>query len=503
MSSRPLLAALIPFALTCCVSVSEPIGGADAASPGAGDGAKGDVEDVVVDSGPRACTTDDECGSAFCVRGTCRSRQCEGDEDCADRGPLWRCDEEAGRCVECAADDRRCLEVECAAALHCQDFEHCTEDLCVDYECEHRPIEGCCSKDDECSDGVDCTIDRCQVGRCTFTRRDNFCCLDDEDCDDRDDCTADRCRDHSCLHPRGDGPECACQVDLECEDHDPCTGQACVEGRCTYTASGAAGCCEVGRDCDDGDEATFEDCEDGRCVAADSPECGAGAECASSNACLAGSCVLGHCHFEPRSTQGCCDALSDCPEAALCQRAGCAEFSCTVETVTGPFAVWEEGFDGEEGLDALGWEVEPDGSGAAWRRTTALSVSHPGSLYYGTPDAGGFDVGVTAGNVTSPPLTVPAGRSATLSFMIATDTEPGFERDVVAVDLLTAGGPVQIFAKDELLGSTQLAWRSIQIALPEGADGARLRFAFDSVDEKLNDGRGVFVDDVQVTVDCP
>ncbi len=158
-----------------------------------------------------------------------------------------------------------------------------------------------CTADDECDDGLDCTLDRCAVGGvCRNEPLDELCsdgercrpalgaapsgcavmeaCASDAECDDGVPCTVDGCgADATCRHDPidarcGDGQRCdpvrgcsapmACSSDEECDDGDFCNGPE--------TCSSEFGCQPAAAppSCDDGDPCTVDSCssEMGRCL---------------------------------------------------------------------------------------------------------------------------------------------------------------------------------------------------------------------------------------------
>jgi hypothetical protein len=107
---------------------------------------------------------------------------------------------------------------------------------------------GPCSDEDQCDDGIDCTVDRCdlEVGRCRF-EPDHSSCENGIYCDGEEQCVP--------------GLGCRPGEPVSCTDFDPCTIDRCVEATqsCTHTPRDADGDgdpvwnCEGGSDCDDDD----------------------------------------------------------------------------------------------------------------------------------------------------------------------------------------------------------------------------------------------------------
>ncbi len=219
---------------------------------------------------------------------------------------------------ECSGDDEQC-----------DDGVECTVDLCIDGLCVNRPTDslcgegetcdardGCiraCESDDECVDSVDCTVDICLSGNCVNRPHDDLCpsgqtcdpvegcvgeggCETDDECDDEIDCTLDVCGVDGCEH---------LPQDALCSD-----GQVCDV---------AAGCidagCEGDDDCDDDIDCTIDVCNvDGSCT--HTPD---NSRCEGEQVCYA--------------TVGCsdpCEDDEDCDDGNFCNGAETCEpeFGC-------------------------------------------------------------------------------------------------------------------------------------------------------------------------------
>lgn len=155
------------------------------------------------------------------------------------------------------------------------------------------------------------------------------------------------------------------------------------------------------------------------------------------------------------------------------------------------------------------------GSGnGLWHYSTGRSAdglsghSAPGSLYFGrneTSTAGGdYSVGTTGGGVTTPAITLTAGRDYSLNFSHFLETEGSAEWDVASI-LIDAGGgfvPLVSTANGTLPVNTQGTWAQVNIDLtPFAGSVIQLRFTFDTIDGALNDFEGWFLDDVSVRSD--
>ncbi len=97
-----------------------------------------------------------------------------------------------------------------------------------------------------CDDGIDCTLDRCEGGRCLSTPQDALCG------------TNERCAATMGCVPR------RCSRDEECDDGLPCNGREVCDGTDPDTGCGPG----EPLDCDDGIDCTLDGCADaaGGCV---------------------------------------------------------------------------------------------------------------------------------------------------------------------------------------------------------------------------------------------
>ena len=452
------------------------------------------------------------------------------------------------------------------AEFKCNDNLPCTADACEAGACVHAPIAGCCVTDEECDDGIGCTVDECtSVGhKCLNTPEDSLCCTSADACDDGDPCTQDACAANHCVAPHTAGPTCGCSSPLQCDDGNPCTADDCNGGTCAYASTGAPGCCVTGADCDDGDPETTDACEQGTC-ASHPAACAADADCATTDPCMAASCqggvcVLtaadplccttdgdcddgaavttdrcvasrcvhglgepepcgqdgscaapgpcataecvadaGLCTVTPTQAPGCCTTASDCL-AGPCQEATCEALQC--KSAPGPKkTLWEDTFPTGT-LD--GWDVESDGTAAKWQIGGEVVISAPHSLYYGRLPEQDYDVGHTQGTARSPEQAAPApGQELWVSFWVNPLVEVIFSEDKVWVTLESGGKETTIWSKSDLKDVPIPGWKHVEKEVSTLVSGPfRIALHFDSVDGKMNDYKGVFVDDVRVQAPC-
>lgn len=173
-----------------------------------------------------------------------------------------------------------------------------------------------------CDDGVPCTLDRCEGGRCVNTPQDSSCgpaercaptigcvprrCSRDEECDDGLPCNGQEVCD-------GTDPDTGCGPGepLECDDGIDCTVDGCADA--------AGGCVHEARDvaCDDGVDCTHDRCDpavgcehtpdDGLC---DDGLCQVGGFCDESRGCV-GSVARDCRDGDPCTADG-CDPATGC-----------------------------------------------------------------------------------------------------------------------------------------------------------------------------------------------
>ncbi len=327
-----------------------------------------------------------------------------------------------------------------------------------------RLVRACCSNDSDCDDGIACTTDACDAGRCQFQTAPD-CCSGVRDCDDRDVCTRDGCdlATGTCAH---DPIATCCRTDAACDDGDACTRDSCeADGTCRNIPV----CCSNDAGCDDGDICTTGSCVDGFCRYANSC-CTEQSECDDGDPCTDDACGAGLCRNTFNNAPGCC--LPD----VLSQR-----------------------FDTDT---AATWTLSPATNNIGWRLlASATAPSAPRILYYGHPTLLFYESGGrNQGSATSPAFRLPQGVGARVSFRVRLDIENSPERDLFSVEAIVGSETVVLAAKTSLAFG---AWQDVEYDLSFAAGQlVRLRFRFDTVDGVANTGRGVSIDDVQVYSDC-
>jgi len=207
-----------------------------------------------------------------------------------------------------------------------------------------------CTVDDDCDDGVACTMDQCDNGTCRNILSDAWCddtlfCNGVEYCDAGSGCQdgLDPCPGDTCVELSA---TCDCDYDEECTDGLYCTGiETCDAGVC------APG---VPVDCDDSIACTIDSCDETNDICVNDPSdpyCDNGLWCDGAETCLAGpggGCQPGtprDCFDEVDCTDDYCDEDNDvcvvnplderCDDGIYCNgRDFCATLlGCSVETV--------------------------------------------------------------------------------------------------------------------------------------------------------------------------
>ena len=232
----------------------------------------------------------------------------------------------------------------CDFAFECGALNPCEITSCVNRVCVSTPKN--------CSDGDDCTVDKCNRlgvgcyheplcpdhdnlicngGYVCYPQGQGFAeCIETVlICDDGNYCTLD-----GCVEPTG------CRhVAVNCDDGNPCTSDGCAAiAGCSHAP--VAGCCRTGGDCP-ADKCTDRQCVGARCSAGTPRSCDDG-DAATVDACDPGTgCV----HTPDSSTStttslpgggGCrtdgeCQAPADACEVAACSPSG----ACGSSPVTG------------------------------------------------------------------------------------------------------------------------------------------------------------------------
>jgi hypothetical protein len=540
-ASAAVLAALVLVVGAGCSPEDGPSG--DAADAPGGDAAQDvglpdagpDTTDAVTtELPPVQCTSDAQCPPpgdtaacqvARCVEGTCQlaaatdGAACDDGDDCTagdrclagvcgaggavecdDQNPCTTdaCDPSAG-CVHtfnqkpcddgsaCTLEDR-CFSGVCGGtALGCDDGNPCTDDVCdAASGCVWKPRTGACEDGNACTAGDTCVDAVCTPGPAPDCGENNPCL--DASCDPATGCVANLvdgdCDDESACTSGDTCVEGACKgVVVKCDDANPCTDNACDPSTgCRFTPNLSP--------CDDGDVCTLKDtCGGGVCVsgAADPLCCEEDADCDDGDPCTDDGCGAVYCAFIPK----------DCDDGFVCTLDACADGVCS-NTPYGPLESGTVFTDSFEGPGALApWTTTSTNSDVFWQLDQSTSHTGATSLYCGNIPSYTYDFGSTLA-VASRSVQVPAGE-ASLELWLRQDlAESGTcTFDVTEVII---GGKVQTpcfgTTFDDFTRQTfdLTAWAGQSVVV---------EIRFDTLDAAINDGGGVWIDDLAVVADSP
>ena len=148
-----------------------------------------------------------------------------------------------------------------------------------------------------------------------------------------------------------------------------------------------------------------------------------------------------------------------------------------------------------------GFSATSASSGVGWARDTKRTTSAPGALYYGNPVSHTYASGSSANNgtATSPKITLPASKKASVSFQIYAEVEGSTTYDQISVRV--KGSTTTLWKKTPkfLLGT----WNEVVLDLSAHAGKTvQLEFSFATVDGQANTLEGVYIDDVVVFGGC-
>lgn len=251
-------------------------------------------------------TTGNTCNDGFncTTNDTCNDGVCEGD--------LVTCN-----------DNNECTSVDlCDETLGCvnlpkENYSDCgTGGICLSGQCLNP-----CTSDFDCNDGVDCTVDYCDlaIGRCRNSANDNYC-------DDGLYCNgAERCNvSFGCIAGKP----------VKCDDGIPCTRDFCDEdsNQCSKEANDLI--------CNDGNSCTINKCDLQNGCYKDETQvipCDDKNECTQNDYCVGGMCN-GHestldCSYEENGCMNMtCDARSGCV-AVITNDKECTGDACALQSV--------------------------------------------------------------------------------------------------------------------------------------------------------------------------
>lgn len=389
-----------------------------------------------------------------------------------------------------AIDDLRiwigCPTPACVSDSDCDDADVCTIDSCIDTTCSHVPTPGCCTATSHCDDFNPCTTDTCAVGVCLYAQQPN-CCQSAADCDDLVMCTVDQCdQSKGCIHTPNtlscsDFNSCteedACVAGkcmgtpLPCDDGDLlCTVDACKNGQCVHIPTGQANCCVDDADCDDSDPCTEATCGTGGVCIVTQICCATGLDCDDGEVCTTDLCVAQTCVAGQSDTSGCCDE-----------------------------SIWEADFD----LGDSGHQFTNSSTKVGWFVITGgPSQSAPGALGFSNPMGSSMAGAPAYGSASSPWIPLPNRAGLTLGFSVFLDAELGGKYDLATLYVEDGTSISPIWTKSGVQSRSQWVPQNVDLSAYVNKT-IRLHWFFHVVDGEHNNGKGFFIDNIQLAAPCP
>lgn len=253
-------------------------------------------------TGNQDCDDGNSCSKEWCKAGICNYT----DSDVFKAKFCCQSDIECGYAAKCK--NNQC--VSCEVDQDCFDGVACTIHKCnsINNTCVNKSLIGCCIVDSDCDDGNPCTKDSCADHQCAHSKESIACCQVAQDCDDGNPCTKDYCYKNECKQI--DVPLC-CTKDTQCSDNKECTADWCdpVTLRCDHKVikecpcgkPGAPKCCTGNIDCFDGDGCTQDLCdvETGTCTNKPTWCCKNEIDCDDGIWCNVDACINGECRYGP------------------------------------------------------------------------------------------------------------------------------------------------------------------------------------------------------------
>lgn len=155
----------------------------------------------------------------------------------------------------------------------------------------------------------------------------------------------------------------------------------------------------------------------------------------------------------------------------------------------------------ESGL--MGWTATNSDAKVGWIASSRRPATGSQSLYYGDPAVGSFSTGATAnkGTVLSPSIALSAGKKAGVRLWLYGDIEKGTFGDLITISVVESGKTTSLWTKPSTF--VQKTWFEVSLDLSSYAGKTiQLKIEFDTLDGFVNDGEGLFVDDISVYENC-
>ena len=144
------------------------------------------------------------------------------------------------------------------------------------------------------------------------------------------------------------------------------------------------------------------------------------------------------------------------------------------------------------------------GSGISWHRSTRRAARGSWSLYLGDEDSGSYSADLPVDSVISWSLTLPDQAELWLRFDLWMETEATDGYDQLRVVLLDADGmETDLFDSNSIAGETGGIFRKLRLDIaPWAGQDVALRFRFETVDAKINQFEGVYLDEIELWSGC-
>lgn len=466
------------------------------------------------------CTKDDYCQSGTCkgtdYRADCSDKLSCTDDGCDGKGGCGTPKLDANACLiggACYADQQKdttgcnvcdvktsqsdwtAVQAHCLIGSKCylpgeQDSTKCSECDPTKNDKDWSPLPGLCKIGSVCYKAGDKHSGGCAecdptANASGWTVKTTGDCLIDNVCKKLDDLDTTACA--------------KCDPAADKYAWTPLTGKCKIDNKC-YNSGDAypAGCAE----CDPAINATAWTVKTTQCLiggvclqpgALDSIGCGS---CDPATDKYAWTPVSGKCKIG-----GACyaDQQKDSTGCLVCNVA-------TSPTAWSPVAgVTTASYNFDAGTSfPAGWSQSSTVSTVKWQVASGKrSISGNNAIWYGDPATGTYeDPGFlgNAGTLTLTGIVVPAGKKAGMTFNVWMDIETYSFADLLEVRV--KGSTTTLWSKPTT-SADQKKWIEVTVDLSAQAGKTiDIEFFFDTTDDYINDGEGIYIDDVTVYTGC-
>ncbi|MCA9666918.1 MAG: choice-of-anchor J domain-containing protein [Myxococcales bacterium] len=400
----------------------------------------------------------------------------------------------------------------------CDDGDSCTKD---DY-CNAGTCQGTDFRD-KCQDNLSCTEDICDgKGGCVANKLMADSCLINGQCykgKERDATGCNECDPSKsttawtaltlhclvggkCYTPgEKDSTGCAeCDPSKSTTAFTPLSGVCTIDSKCyqqgdKFTSAGTCAECSPSTNATGWTVTTNNCLVDGKCVNPgdkDSTGCAACDPTKSKTAYspLTNKCLIGKKCYDDAAGPVAPDPAAGC---LVCSYAGAPG----AWTKAGSTNVTNDDFENNM---LGGYVVANTSSTVGWQVSNRRAGAGTYSIYYGNPTTGDYDDGFrNSGTLTTPSLTLTAGKKAGLRFWIYLDVEldPLYDN----LDLKISGTSTVLWSKSSI--STYRQWVEVVVDLSAHAGKTiKLEWSFDTQDEFSNSDEGVFIDNITFYEGC-